>query len=124
DYKIKNYNYSTYYLSALKICSYRMVEDLARHGIMKNKTKILKRPNIDEKYYRHWIRGLFDGDGSISMTKKRKLLYLHKVWQYEEFPKELQEQKLLIEVENRTLVTFLNKDLILLNFVILILGLL
>ncbi len=72
---IKNYNYSTYYLSALKICSYRMVEDLARHGIMKNKTKILKRPNIDEKYYRHWIRGLFDGDGSISMSKKRKLLY-------------------------------------------------
>ncbi len=73
NYKIKKYNYPTYYLSNLQICNYKMVEDLAKHGIMKNKTKILKRPNIDEKYYRHWIRGLFDGDGSIYMRKGKVL---------------------------------------------------
>ena len=42
-------------------------------GIVPRKSNILKRPNIDKKYYSHWIRGLFDGDGSISLLKRGHL---------------------------------------------------
>ena len=58
-----------YLYSSLQICSCRMVQDLVRHGIVPNKSNILKRPNIDKEYYSHWIRGLFDGDGSVSLCK-------------------------------------------------------
>ncbi len=67
DGKVKN---KEYFYSILQICSHKMVEDLATHGIVANKTKILKRPDIDKKYYRHWIRGMFDGDGSVSILKQ------------------------------------------------------
>ena len=59
-----------YFYSILQICSYQMVQNLIIYGIVSNKTKILRRPNIDKKYYNHWIRGLFDGDGSVSILKK------------------------------------------------------
>jgi len=55
------------YSSKIEVCCCGMVQDLVKHGILQNKTKTLKRPNIDKKYYHHWIRGMFDGDGSISL---------------------------------------------------------
>ena len=39
-------------------------------GCVPNKTKILKFPNIPEKYISHFMRGLIDGDGSIGFYKK------------------------------------------------------
>ena len=50
-----------------------MVFDLVKWGITSNKTYTLDRPNIDPKLYRHWIRGIFDGDGSISFVNNRTL---------------------------------------------------
>lgn len=57
----------------LQIGSSRMVSDLVELGIVRNKTKFLQRPNILKKYYHHWIRGIFDGDGSISLCKDGNL---------------------------------------------------
>lgn len=53
----------------LQVGSSRMVFDLVELGVVQNKTKFLKRPNIPKKYYSDWIRGYFDGDGAISNRK-------------------------------------------------------
>lgn len=46
-----------------------MVPDLIRHGIHPRKSKTLKAPQLSEELVHHWIRGYFDGDGSVSMNK-------------------------------------------------------
>lgn len=53
----------------LNLFSKRFCEDLIRHGMIPNKSLILEFPNIDEALYPHFIRGYFDGDGSICKTK-------------------------------------------------------
>ena len=55
--------------SHLAIASMELVRHLISHGITERKSNILKAPNIDRKLIRHWIRGLFDGDGSVSLCK-------------------------------------------------------
>ncbi len=43
--------------------------DLSKHGCRQAKTFSVAFPYfIDEKYYNHFIRGVFDGDGSICLT--------------------------------------------------------
>lgn len=42
-----------------------MTKALAKLGVVPNKTFKLEFPNIKEKYYSHFIRGYFDGDGSF-----------------------------------------------------------
>lgn len=50
--------------------------DLARYGIVPNKTFCLKPPyDLDEKYYKDYIRGYFDGDGSISINSGKYLRF-------------------------------------------------
>lgn len=48
----------------------QMAEDLKKHGIIENKSLILKPPQIDPSFYYDWIRGFFDGDGGISYSEK------------------------------------------------------
>jgi hypothetical protein len=57
----------------IQVSSSRMVLDLVKLGITSNKTYTLKAPEIDPKLYYHWIRGIFDGDGSISLRKDGNL---------------------------------------------------
>lgn len=45
-----------------------IVQNLNKHGIVPRKSKIATMPNIDVGLVRHFIRGLFDGDGSICYT--------------------------------------------------------
>lgn len=51
------------------INSVKMVNDLINLGCLNNKTFILKFPNIEAQYYRDFIRGYFDGDGSVGINK-------------------------------------------------------
>lgn len=45
-------------------------EDLAKYGIVSNKTYILEPPvKLNPKYYIDYIRGYFDGDGTINLNK-------------------------------------------------------
>lgn len=47
--------------------SEKMKNDLAKYGVVPNKTYIVKPPpNIDDSLMSHFIRGLIDGDGFIS----------------------------------------------------------
>lgn len=50
----------------------KIVKDLISHGVVEHKTLILKAPKIDENFIHHFIRGYFDGDGSITFTTSRK----------------------------------------------------
>lgn len=54
----------------IEIHSTKMVKDLIKHGCSENKTKYMTIPTtIPDNLIRHYIRGYFDGDGSISIDK-------------------------------------------------------
>lgn len=55
----------------VSICSYKISEALSRLGCVQGKTYTLEFPNIPEYLYNHFIRGFFDGDGCISITKRK-----------------------------------------------------
>jgi hypothetical protein len=48
-----------------------MREDLHKLGLVSRKSHILKFPDIPDEYIRHFIRGCWDGDGSIYITGGR-----------------------------------------------------
>jgi len=61
--------YNTY--SYLNINSSYMCNILRSHGCVSAKSLVLKYPNnLTEDFYSHFIRGYFDGDGSISIKSK------------------------------------------------------
>jgi hypothetical protein len=49
----------------LEVNSSKMVDDLINLGCVPNKSLILTPPNLKNKFVSHFIRGYFDGDGSI-----------------------------------------------------------
>jgi len=64
---IQNYTQGNYKKSILRIrCNY-LTNQLKEKGVLPNKSLILKYPSfINKKLQRHFIRGYFDGDGSIA----------------------------------------------------------
>jgi hypothetical protein len=61
--------------SYLKITSRHYLEDLARYDIVPNKTYLdIRLPIFDSNLMNHYIRGLFDGDGSVYTRSKYKSL--------------------------------------------------
>lgn len=52
-------------LAVLFISSVEIVADLAKLGIIPNKTKVAYVPTLNPELYKHFIRGLFDGDGYV-----------------------------------------------------------
>ena len=63
----KNGKYCEVALSGKKV-----VADLGKLGIIPNKTSIVEFANIPEHLVRHYMRGVFDGDGCISIHKKKE----------------------------------------------------
>jgi hypothetical protein len=49
----------------LEVNSSKMANDLINLGCVPNKSLILMPPNLSDKFVPHFIRGYFDGDGSI-----------------------------------------------------------
>lgn len=72
----KNRKSSNGYISKdmyqLEFYSSHICKQLAKLGMIQNKSLVLEYPDIDEKYNSHFIRGYFDGDGSFCphYTKK------------------------------------------------------
>lgn len=60
---------STKEYALLAIHNKSLYNKLLEIGLTPNKSKILKWPRIPKEYYRDFIRGVFDGDGSISFNK-------------------------------------------------------
>lgn len=71
EQKYKDKRRSGYKISELAINSKILHEQLQKHGIAPNKTFKIKYPNIPQNLDRHFIRGFFDGDGSIYLRKNR-----------------------------------------------------
>lgn len=79
DYPINDYVHDTTYkkdtaYSRIVITSEKMKSDLISHGILENKTLDLDFPKLSKDLEMHFIRGYFDGDGSISKTLSRSKL--------------------------------------------------
>lgn len=49
----------------LQIGNVEMCEDLRKLGMKENKTYSLSVPNIPLNYFKHFVRGYFDGDGHV-----------------------------------------------------------
>ena len=56
-------------IASISLNSVAMIEDLINLGVVPKKSLVLSPPSIDKIYYRDWIRGYIDGDGSISLLK-------------------------------------------------------
>lgn len=69
---VEQYKYSQE-VSRLVISSKKMVSDLEKFGVVQAKSNKIGFPlnSFDESLYRHYFRGYFDGDGSISINYKR-----------------------------------------------------
>lgn len=73
DYPIKHYQVTNGYkigndYSRLIICNPTLVSGLRNNGVVEHKTNILMPPtNITPELSSHFIRGIFDGDGCVSI---------------------------------------------------------
>ena len=68
----------------LKISSKKMCDDLLKYNITPNKSLTLSPPSIlDESLVRHFIRGLFDGDGSFWYNTAKNIYGFKIVGTYE-----------------------------------------
>ena len=73
--KIESYDKRTnkiYTSYTIHICSKELVKQLNDIGITNNKSFTCDLPNISKELFWHFLRGLFDGDGSISKEKIKK----------------------------------------------------
>ena len=75
DTKIKTYIGCAGFSNQTPMCkivlnSKKMSNDLIEKGIVPNKSLILQPPNILKEFYKPFILGYFDGDGSISKTSQ------------------------------------------------------
>lgn len=60
----------------LSVCSKELCKDLESLGCVQNKTyEGIKFPNIPDEYIPDFIRGFFDGDGSIFETSRGRYAY-------------------------------------------------
>jgi len=66
-----NGSYKSKEAFALRIGSRRMFNDLICLGLIPNKSKVIKFPNIPLYYLNHFVRGYFDGDGCVYIQRAR-----------------------------------------------------
>lgn len=76
---IRQYSKDKYESWLLDIGNREMVKDLLKLGLTPNKSLTIKFPKIPLRYLSHFIRGYFDGDGSIFLSwRKRDKKYIPK----------------------------------------------
>lgn len=73
----------------VSIYSNKMVKDLFSHGCFNNKTQKIQMPDLDKKLIPHFVRGYFDGDGSISNTRARPNSYVVSICSNKKFNKDV-----------------------------------
>ena len=74
DRKITSKDNISRVYSSIYISSKKMAQDLVKLGCFQNKSKILKPPTLQQvplEYIPHFIRGYFDGDGSVFISNKK-----------------------------------------------------
>lgn len=59
-----------YSSSRINLCSKKFTDHLQEKGVVQNKTFRLAYPDCIGAYHNHFVRGLFDGDGFISLSDR------------------------------------------------------
>ena len=59
----------------LVIESKDIVSDLAKYGVVPRKSLISYFPNIPKEFFSHFIRGIFDGDGTCNKNPSGQMLF-------------------------------------------------
>jgi DNA-binding transcriptional regulator WhiA len=59
--------------SRFVITSGKLISDLEKYGCVQKKSDILKFPNINNENINHFMRGYFDGDGTVFITKNNEI---------------------------------------------------
>lgn len=62
----------TYWNARLSVYSTKLVKDLINNGVVPNKTSVMTFPTIQNDLLRHFVRGYFDGDGTVCERKHKK----------------------------------------------------
>jgi len=60
----------------------KIVGNLNNYGIVPRKSNIANLPKLNKKVYRHFIRGLFDGDGNLYYSYSHKHSPKYRGYQY------------------------------------------
>lgn len=72
DYSNKhNFGYTYKNQYRLLLFSSHICDSLIAHGVVPNKSLILEFPEIEKELLHHFIRGVFDGDGSVYQGKRK-----------------------------------------------------
>ncbi len=79
-------------LYTLQFARDEMVADLMRLGMVPRKSLVIKFPEMPKEFHRHFIRGCWDGDGSVFFDKKNpKFLRAHYISGSKDFIYELEK---------------------------------
>lgn len=62
-------NYGDSIISRLTVYSKKICSDLSKYGIVPNKTGNEVMPSIPNAFMKHFIRGFFDGDGTVFISR-------------------------------------------------------
>lgn len=68
--RVVNLNGRRYHSSEVVVHSKKICSDLIELGVVENKTRVIKMPNISKEYINDYLRGLIDGDGSFYIAKR------------------------------------------------------
>ena len=66
----KNKNWKTRY--RLQIGSKEIFQDLEKLGMIQNKSKVMRFPDVPVEYFPDFLRGYFDGDGCVHFARYRR----------------------------------------------------
>jgi intein-encoded DNA endonuclease-like protein len=61
-------------MCTIRVYSKKIINDLVNIGLTPNKSLTVKFPKIEKEFLHHFIRGYFDGNGSISIDKTKNLV--------------------------------------------------
>jgi hypothetical protein len=70
--KVQSYD-KTKHIYSFDFYRKKMRDDLQKLGLIQRKSLTMKFPNVPEEYMRHFIRGCWDGDGSVYIGKNNKI---------------------------------------------------
>lgn len=86
---------------SIRIQNKEITKSIKNLGITERKSKTLKFPEIPDEFLHHFVRGYFDGDGSISKSNRKETEYMFSIVGSDDFIIKLSSILNNIDVPNR-----------------------
>jgi hypothetical protein len=71
DKIVKGVSYS---MCSLRLYSKTLIDDLMNFGLIPNKSSVIEFPSLKNSQIKHFVRGYFDGNGSLYIDKSKNML--------------------------------------------------